>query len=87
MMLAALFPEEWREFGFGEGRERTTKKGSVDPFIRFYSDEDRRLIRARWFYQGEYVGLRQWNSARTGFSQELGVTARTAMSWQPVNAA
>lgn len=55
MMLAALFPEEWREFGFGEGRERTTKKGSVDPFIRFYSDEDRRLILARWFYQGEYV--------------------------------
>ena len=55
MMLAALFPEEWGEFGFGEGRERTTKKGSNDPLISFYSEEDRRLILARWFYQGEYV--------------------------------
>ena len=55
MMLAALFPEEWGEFGFGEGRERTTKKGSNDPLINFYSNEDSRLILARWFYQGEYV--------------------------------
>lgn len=55
MMLAALFPEEWREFGFGEGRERTTKNVSNDPLISFYSDDDNRLILARWFYRGEYV--------------------------------
>ena len=55
MMLAALFPEEWGELGFGEGSERTTKNVSNDPLIRLYSDEDSRLILARWFYQGEYV--------------------------------
>ena len=55
MMLAALFPEDWRSFGFGEGRDRATKNVSNDALISAYSDEDDRLVLARWFYQGEYV--------------------------------
>lgn len=54
MMLSALFPEfAWR---FGEAKgERTTKRLSDDPLIKNYSNEDHRLILARWFYMGEYV--------------------------------
>lgn len=53
MMLTTLFPEYT---SFGETtRTRTTSKVSNDPIISNYSDEDDRLVLARWFYLGEYV--------------------------------
>lgn len=56
MMLSALFPGADCTSCFGEAaRERATKNLSSDPLITHYSDEDNRLVLARWFYQGEYV--------------------------------
>ena len=57
MMLSALFPGSECTRNFREAaRERATKNLSNDPLITHYSDEDSRLVLARWFYQGEYVG-------------------------------
>ena len=56
MMLSTLFPGSGFTRSFGESaRERATKNLSNDPLITHYSDEDNRLVLARWFYQGEYV--------------------------------
>ena len=51
MMLSTLFPEYTSSFG-EPARERATKNLSDDPLINYYSDEDNRLVLARWFYQG-----------------------------------
>lgn len=54
MMLATLFPALAAFFGEPKG-ERTTKRMSLDPIIRHYSNEDHRLVLARWFYFGEWI--------------------------------
>ena len=54
MMLSTLFPEYTRSFGEA-ARTRATRNVSDDPLISYYSNEDDRLVLARWFYQGVYI--------------------------------
>ena len=54
MMLSTLFPEYTRSFGEA-ARTRATRNVSDDPLISYYSNEDDRLVLAKWFYQGAYI--------------------------------